>query len=229
MTIIRTMIILMIERFSYDLEMKTREQNRKNKRNGNRAIWLVCRTDTNASGFWLVKRTLGWKNSSCRERSRNQSILHFDVMLQHHWPIEQCLPHTRVFFGGKTKSPRFDLFIHWLIKQIMDIYRNQFSRSYENRSNNMKLWIYAENRGVKNYMKEDHRSNRRNFCSCKKESLKKSTGFEPLTSAILVQHSYQLRGDEEVMNIWKSYKIMIHIIIIHSKCFAVSGWLQLPG
>ena len=37
----------------------------------------------------------------------------------------------------------------------------------------MKLWIYAENRGVKNYMKEDQRSNRRNFCSCGKESLKK--------------------------------------------------------
>ena len=53
-------------------------------------------------------------------------------------------------------------------------------------------------------MKEDHRSNRRNFCSCKKESLKKiqaCTRFEPLTSAILVQRSYQLRGDDEVMNI----------------------------
>ena len=30
--------------------------------NGNRAIWLVCRTDTNARGFWLVKPTLGWEN-----------------------------------------------------------------------------------------------------------------------------------------------------------------------
>ena len=30
--------------------------------NGNTAIWLVYRTDTNARGFWLVKRTLGWKN-----------------------------------------------------------------------------------------------------------------------------------------------------------------------
>ena len=27
-----------------------------------RTIWLVYRTDTNARGFWLVKRTLGWKN-----------------------------------------------------------------------------------------------------------------------------------------------------------------------
>ena len=227
MTIIRTMIILMIERFSYDLEMKTREQNRKNKRTEiERFDWFIERIQTRVAFGWLSERS-GEKTS--RPRTRNQSILRPDVIMQHDWPIEQCPLHIRVFFGGKTKSPRFDLFIHWLIKQIMDIYRNQFSRSYENRSNNMKLWIYAENRGVKNYMKEDHRSNRRNFCSCKKESLKKSTGFEPLTSAILVQHSYQLRGDEEVMNIWKSYKIMIHIIIIHSKCFAVSGWLQLPG
>ena len=34
----------------------------KQQKNGNRAIWLVYRTDTNARGFWLVKRTLGWKN-----------------------------------------------------------------------------------------------------------------------------------------------------------------------
>ena len=27
-----------------------------------KAILLVYRTDTNARGFWLVKRTLGWKN-----------------------------------------------------------------------------------------------------------------------------------------------------------------------
>ena len=54
-----------IERFSYDPEMKTREQNRNNKLNeriGNKAIWLVYRTDSNARGFCLVNRTLGWKN-----------------------------------------------------------------------------------------------------------------------------------------------------------------------
>ena len=99
--------------------------------------WFVERIQTLVAFDWLSER-LGEKTPHAE-----------NVMLQHHWPIEQCLPHTRVFFGGKTKSPRFDLFIHWLIKQIMDIYRNQFSRSYENRSDNMKLWIYAENRGVK--------------------------------------------------------------------------------
>ena len=30
--------------------------------NGNTAIWLVYRADTNARGFWLVKRMLGWKD-----------------------------------------------------------------------------------------------------------------------------------------------------------------------
>ena len=32
------------------------------KTNGNRAIWLVYRTDTKARSFLLVKRTLSWKN-----------------------------------------------------------------------------------------------------------------------------------------------------------------------
>ena len=34
----------------------------KQQTNGNRAIWLVYRMDTNVRVFWLVKRTLGWKN-----------------------------------------------------------------------------------------------------------------------------------------------------------------------
>ena len=103
----------------------------KQQTNGNRAIWLIYRTDTNARGFWLVKRTLWWKNFS--ELSINQPILHFDVILQHDWLIEQYLLHIRVFFGEETKRPCFDLFIHWLIKQITNTYRNHFSRTYENR------------------------------------------------------------------------------------------------
>ena len=128
-----------IERSSYALEMKTSEQNRNNKRTEiEQNDWFVEQIQTLVAFDWLSERS-GEKTSHARELSRNQSILRFDVMLQHHWPIEGCLLHIRVFFGGKTKSPCFDLFIHWLIKQIMDIYRNQFSRSYENRSNNMKL------------------------------------------------------------------------------------------
>ena len=64
-----------------------------------------------------------------REISRNQTILLFDFILQHDWRIEQCLLHIRVFFGGKTKSPCFDLFSH---------YRHHVSRSYDNRSNRVK-------------------------------------------------------------------------------------------
>ena len=41
----------------------------------------------------------------------------FQVILQHDWPIEQCLLHVRVFFGEKMKGPFFYLLIHWLIKQ----------------------------------------------------------------------------------------------------------------
>ena len=100
----------------------------KQQTNGNRAIWLVYRTDTNACDARV-------KIVHARELSRNQPILRFDVILQHDWPIEQCLLHIRVFFGGKTKRPCFDLFIYWLIKQITNAYRNYSSRLYENRSN----------------------------------------------------------------------------------------------
>ena len=62
----------------------------------------------------------------------NERILRFDVIPQHDWPIEQDLLHIRGFFDGKTKRLCFDLFIHWLIKQMKNTYRNHFSRSYEN-------------------------------------------------------------------------------------------------
>ena len=69
------------------------------------------------------------KTVHARELSRNQPILSLDVILQHDWSIEQCLLHIGVLFGGKTKRPCFDLFIHRLIKQTKQA--NHFSRSYE--------------------------------------------------------------------------------------------------
>ena len=57
---------------------------------------------------WLRERSTE-KNFMPKELSMSQLILRFDVILQHDWPIEQCLLHIRVFFGGKTKSPCFDL------------------------------------------------------------------------------------------------------------------------
>ena len=129
------MHILYEEQFSYDFEMKTHEQNKNNKRaEKERFDWFVERIQTREGFGWLSKRLAEKTSCPKNSRSRNQSILCFDVILQHDWPIEQCLLHIKVFFGGKTKSPCFDLFIHWLIKQITNTYRNHFSRSYENLS-----------------------------------------------------------------------------------------------
>ena len=76
------------------------------------------------------------KKLHARELSRNLTILRFDVILQHDWLIEQRLLHIRFFFGGKTKSACFDLFIHWLIKQITNTF------SYENHSDTLKVLAF---------------------------------------------------------------------------------------
>ena len=132
-----------IERFSYDLEMKTRELNRSKKQTEiERFDWLIKRIQMHVTFGWLSERS--GENLHTQGLSRNQSILRFDVILQHDWPIEQCLLHIRVFFGEKAKSPCFDLFIHWLIKQITNTHRNYFSRSYENRSIRYKFVVAAE-------------------------------------------------------------------------------------
>ena len=103
--------------------MKTRKQNRNNKRTEiERFDWFIERIQTRVAFGWLSER-------SGEKLSRNQSILRFDVICN-----TIGLLHIRVFLGRKTKSPRFDLFILWLIKQITNTYRNRFSTSYENRS-----------------------------------------------------------------------------------------------
>ena len=59
-------------------------------------------------GFWLViKANGGVKKLHAQELPRNQSILRFDVILQHNWPIEQCLLHVTIFFGGQKKESMF--------------------------------------------------------------------------------------------------------------------------
>ena len=123
-----------MERFSYNLEMKTREQNRNKRRTEIEWFdWFIKQIQTHVAFGWLSK-CLGGKFHA-RELSQNQPILRFDVKLQHHWPIKQRLLHIGVFFGGKTNRPCFYLFSHWLIKQITNTYWNHFSRSYKNRSN----------------------------------------------------------------------------------------------
>ena len=107
----------------------------KQQTNGNRAIWLLYRTDTNARGFWLVKWTLGWKKLRARELSRNQPILRFDVILQHDWPIEKWLLHIRFFGGWGNEEAMFWSFQPLADETNNEHLRNHFSRLYENRSN----------------------------------------------------------------------------------------------
>ena len=55
---------LILERFLYDLEMKTREQNRNNKRTGiERFDWFIERIQTRVAFGWLSKRSR--KKTSC--------------------------------------------------------------------------------------------------------------------------------------------------------------------
>ena len=109
--------------------MKTREQNRNNKRTEIELFdSFIERIQTPVAFGWNANALV--KNHHAQELSRNQPIFHFDVILQHDWPIEQCLLH----FGGKTKGLCFNLLIHWLTKQITNTFQNHFSRSSENRS-----------------------------------------------------------------------------------------------
>ena len=94
---------------------------------------LVHRTVTNARGFWLVKRTLGWMPKKFLEINRYftlTSYMYCNTIGQ----SNNAFSILR-FFGGKTKRPCLDLFIHWQIKQTTNTHRDYFSWSYENRSN----------------------------------------------------------------------------------------------
>ena len=72
--------------------MKTRQQNRNSKRTEiERFDWFIERIQSRVAFGWLSERS--GKKLHARELSRNQSILRFDVILQHDWPIEQCLPY----------------------------------------------------------------------------------------------------------------------------------------
>ena len=92
--------------------MKTREQSKKNKRTEiERFDWFIERTQTRVAFGWLSERS-GEKNFIPNNFPEISRYFAFGVILRHDWPIEQCLLHIRVFFGGKTKRPCFDLFIH---------------------------------------------------------------------------------------------------------------------
>ena len=55
----------LLERFSYDLEIKTREQNRNNKRTEiERFDWFIERTQTRVAFGWISEHS-GEKKTSC--------------------------------------------------------------------------------------------------------------------------------------------------------------------
>ena len=60
--------ILKIERFSYDLEIKTRKQNRNNKLTEKKRFdWFTERIKTRVVFYWLSKRSEGEKKLHARE------------------------------------------------------------------------------------------------------------------------------------------------------------------
>ena len=123
-----------LERFSYDLELKTHKQNRNNKRTEIEEFdWFIKRIQTHVAFGWLSKCS-SEKTSLPRTFQKSIELLRFDIILQ---PAATRLANRTTpspYQGWKMKSPCIDLVTHWLIKQIMNTYQNHFSRSYENRS-----------------------------------------------------------------------------------------------
>ena len=124
-------VFTVLERFSYDLEMKTCEQNRNNKRREiERFDWFVERIQTRVAFGWLSESSA--EKTSCPKNFLEIALTSYCNTIGQSNNVFSVLG---VFFGGKTKSPCFDLFIHWRINQITNTYRNHFLRSYENRCN----------------------------------------------------------------------------------------------
>ena len=84
--------LLLTERFLYDLEIKTGEQNRNNRQTKIEQFdWFIKWIQICVAFGWLSKRSGGKLHA--RELSVNQPILLFDIILQHYWPIEQLSPY----------------------------------------------------------------------------------------------------------------------------------------
>ena len=114
--------------------MKTREQNRNNKRTEiERFDWFVERIQTRVAFGWLSERS--GEKTSCPKNFLEINL--YFALTSYCNTIDKsnnAFSISRFLFGGKRKSPCFDPFIHWLIKQITNTYRNHFSTSYEFRS-----------------------------------------------------------------------------------------------
>ena len=126
-------IYYLIQQFSYDFEVKTREQNRNNKRAKiERFDSFVERIQTRVGFGWLSKRLA--EKTSCPKNFLE--INRYFALTSYRNTIGQS---NNAFFilrfslAGKRGVYVWS-FIHWVIKQITNSYRNHFSRSYENRS-----------------------------------------------------------------------------------------------
>ena len=128
-------IYYLIQQFSYFrmTEVKTREQNRINKRAKiERFDSFVERIQTRVGFGWLSKRLA--EKTSCPKNFLE--INRYFALTSYRNPIGQS---NNAFFilrfslAGKRGVYVWS-FIHWVIKQITNSYRNHFSRSYENRS-----------------------------------------------------------------------------------------------
>ena len=95
--------------------------------------------DTNARGFWLVKWTLGWKNFM---PENSLEISRYFALTSYYNTVGQLNNAFYILgfaFWWENEEAMFWSFIHCLIKQITNTYQHHFSRSYENRSNCLKM------------------------------------------------------------------------------------------
>ena len=93
-----------LERFSYGLKMKTREQNRKSKRTEiERFDWFIERIQTQVAFGWLIEHSENMPENFL-EINRYFALTSYCNQLQHDWPIDQCLLHIRFFLAGKRKG-----------------------------------------------------------------------------------------------------------------------------
>ena len=122
--------------FAWPLKWKRANKTEKKKQNKRTEIerfdWFIERIQTRVAFGWLSERSA--EKTSCPKNFLE--LNQYFALTSYCNTIGQSNNAFSIlgFFSGKTKSPCFDLFIHWLIKQITIIYRNHFSRSYENRS-----------------------------------------------------------------------------------------------
>ena len=144
-----------IEGFSYDLDMKTRKQNRKKQTNEKRAIWMVYRTDTNARGFWLVKRTLRREKSSFPKNFLE--INRYFALTSYRDTIGQLINASSLLRFSLTGKWRGHCFIFSsMIKQITNTYRNH-NQDHTKISPSGEVWTETAQNWNKSFTHFKHR------------------------------------------------------------------------